>query len=215
MGGAPAPVTPSEFQVRHDVDRIQRGRSRALLANLNAPCLARRTRLAKPASYADIRSVDFRNAEYPSGCSGLIRDPRFGAVIHVKNGEWKTGPNASDAYFSVNHVFYDDVDGDGRAEAIVTTACSIYGANYWETEVYVFQLADGQARLVQRLSSNDWYGPEGGYRVAAVGVLGHEIRVSYLAGGSHAQPAWEITAGFKWNGNRFVRAHTDRRAFKG
>jgi hypothetical protein len=170
---------------------------------------------SKLASYADIRSVDFRNAEYPSGCSGLIRDPRFSAVIDVKNGEWETGPNASDAYFSVNHVFYDDVDGDGRAEAIVTTVCSIYGANYWETEVYVFQLVDGQPRLVQRLSSNDWYGPEGGYRVAAVGVLRHEIRVSYFAGGSHAQPAWEITAEFRWNGNRFVRAHTDRRAFRG
>jgi hypothetical protein len=171
--------------------------------------------IAVPAlSKTNIRSFDFRNADYPSGCSALIREPRFGDVIRVKNGEWKDGIGNEEIYFSVGKIFYSDLDGDSRDEAIVETSCAPSGANYWETEIYIFKISDGQLKLMQRLSRGDWVGSEMAYRVSAVKVIAHEIRVSYFAGGSHAQPAWVITAKFRCNNGRFVRISTDRKVFK-
>ena len=165
-------------------------------------------------SQTDIHSVDFKNADYQSGCSKLIREPRFGDVIHVKNGKWKDGTGNDEIYFSIGQIFYDDLDGDGQDEAIVETNCAPSAANYWETEIYIFKPLENRPRLLQRLSQADWDGSEISWRVSAIKVIAHEIRVSYFAGGYHARPDWVITAKFRWNNGRFVRAGTDRTAFK-
>jgi hypothetical protein len=67
-----------------------------------------------------IRSVDFRNFDYPSGCLKVMGDGS-NKLIHVIHGKWSTGSlkQANFVKFKVVNVLYGDVKGEGQEEAWV------------------------------------------------------------------------------------------------
>ena len=165
-----------------------------------------------------IRSVDFLNLDYPSDCWEHFDG--FGKVIHVSNGQWtkedvggfSVGKQASEWMVS-----YGDLKGDGQDEAVVVTTCQGQ-TNFDYEEVFVFAASSAGPKLLTRLSPSDWGRGEedngGNFPVTGVHVSKQQLAVSFLAGGSHACPAWTVTARFEWNSNRFVRMGLDRKPFK-
>jgi hypothetical protein len=113
-------------------------------------------------------------------------------------------------------VSYGDLKGDGQDEAVVVTSCQGQ-ANFDYEEVFVFAASSAAPRLLARLSPSDWgrgeEGNGGNFPVTGVRVSKQQLAVSFLAGGSHACPAWTITAKFQWNGSGFARTGVSRHPF--
>lgn len=169
--------------------------------------------LAQPSSAdaanGDIRNVDFRTFDYSSAYCGNENAKGPNGVIHVSQGEWKTGtPNEDEMRFDVVNVFYGDVMGDGRDEAVVHTSCGGM-ANFDDQELYIFAMSAGGPILLARLVPDDWgKGQEGNgsdYAISKIRVGGGYLAVSFYSGGSHACADWIVTARFAWNGSRFIR----------
>jgi hypothetical protein len=174
-----------------------------------------RIALCSPASTAiasDIRSVDFRNFSYESNCWKKV-DPGFGKVIRATEGSWKKGPlEAWNLSFEVVKVFYGDVKGDGKVEAVVRTLCQP-PANWDYEELFVFEMSGATPKLLARLTPGEGLADHGpGYDVVKAG--GGELDVSYQETGEKgfgACPEWTVTERFRWNGNRFVSTGQSRR----
>jgi hypothetical protein len=169
------------------------------------------------ATKRDIRSVDFRNFDYPSDCWKQITT--FDKVMHVSNGEWRKPVSGSPGVyyiFSVHSVGYGELGPRGEETAVVRTWCG--GAFNWQyTEIYVFGTSSGTPKLLARLSPNDWGAGEEDngsfFGVTGVQVLPKRLQISFVAGGFHAEPKWVDTATFQWRGYRLVRTSLRRKAF--
>jgi hypothetical protein len=195
-------------------------------ASVSNPAPSNPSQLPLPATVSNggasvrgaIRSVDFLNLDYPSDCWEQFEG--FGKVIHVSNGEWRKEDVGS---FGIRNqapgrmMTYGDLEGDGREEAVIVTSCRGQ-TNFDYAEIFVFAESSAGPKLLARLSPSDWgRGQEdngGDFPVTGVHVSKQQLAVSFLAGGSHACPAWTVTARFQWNGNRFVRTGLDRSPFK-
>jgi murein DD-endopeptidase MepM/ murein hydrolase activator NlpD len=165
---------------------------------------------------SDIHGVAFLNFDYPSDCWKDYPNSGFDRIIHVANGEWKKGAGVEEIYFGIvsNEVVYGDLNGDGQDEAVVHTACGFTAGNAWYDEVFVFAVSGGAPKLLTKLTPSDWSQDAWGimWRVTDVQVNNGQLVITYLVGGSHAQPAWIATARFQWNGGGFVRTGLDRKA---
>lgn len=149
-----------------------------------------------------IRSVDFRNFDYPYD--------KPGEVIHVSNGKWdKVVANAQENYeehYAVGKVIYGDLIGDGHEEAAVLT--SDWGAaNFQFAHILVYAMSSMGPSLLQELEQSssakgndiDWT------RVRDVRIANRELLIVADEGQCHACTDWIVTAKYQWNGKLFVR----------
>jgi hypothetical protein len=186
------------------------------LAQTGAKPASQRAGSGTPAGNGrEIRRVDFRNFNYVSDCWKTYSNAGFNQIIHVSNGEWKHGSGSDEIYFAPDKAIYGDINGDGRDEAVVRTSCGSESYTGHHDEVFVFGVAAGSPKLLVRLSSSDLSGPSSDFvwGVSNVKIINQQLLVNYLAGGPRAQPAWDATAKFKWNGVRFVRTGINRKPF--
>lgn len=88
-------------------------------------------------------AIDFLNGfRYPV-------NGRASFTATVSNGEHeKNTDNPNFEFFSVNHVSFGDIGGDGVPEAAVTTFYAQGRGNPFLSDVFVFQLVGDEARLV-------------------------------------------------------------------
>ncbi len=127
------------------------------------------------------------------------------------------GADAQEVYFGIvnQKITFADLKGDGHDQAVVHTACGFSVATESEDELFVFETLDSKPKLLARLSGHDWGGRtiEPIWRVKGVEVKDHCIIVSFIAGGSHAEPAWNVATSLQWNGSRFARIALTRKKF--
>lgn len=98
------------------------------------------------AKFNSIQAVDFMNFSYRPSCA---KKP-----IRVKDGVYER-TNPSDRFlFKVGSVVYGDLDGDGRDEAIVTTACNTGGSGVF-SEGFLFGLVNGRVRQLTNVPGGD------------------------------------------------------------
>jgi hypothetical protein len=169
-----------------------------------------------PAAGSEIRRVDFGNFTYGSDCGKSYSNSGFPQEIHILAGAWKQGSGYDAVYFTADKAIYGDLAGDGKDEAVVRTSCGFEMNTQHHDEVFVFSMAVGRPVLVVRFSSADLNAPSPDFvwAITKVQVRDQKLAISYLAGGPRAQPAWDTTARFKWNGHRLVRLDVARKPFR-
>lgn len=165
----------------------------------------------KPSSptVTDIRKVDFLNFTYQSSlCSQDYGKEGIGKTVRVRDGEFKS----KNVYFAVtgDQIIYADVTGDGREDAIVPIDCGAVGANFSRSEIDVYTVQDGHAKLLAGISDK---GLEGDYRrhypdaesywgldADGLKVKGGHLEFDVLADGSHAAPKYIVTLEYDLSG---------------
>lgn len=172
----------------------------------------RRKQTAKPVNPAahDIQRVDFLNFSYPSlFCSKETRG--FGRIVRVRNGNFQTDA----IYFGVvsNKVIYEDVTGDGRAEAIIHIGCGEYSSNIGFSEIFVYTQQNEQTVLLAGLTDKDMetdylrFFPKGTlWRITdnGVKVKNGNLIVQRFAEGSLSSPEYILTLEYALKGKNFV-----------
>jgi hypothetical protein len=74
------------------------------------------------------------------------------------------------------------------------------------SEIFVVDASSSELGVLARLSPEDWGDShEFVWNTSDVEVKDGLLAVSYQLGGYHAQPDWDATTVFKWDGRRFVR----------
>lgn len=158
-----------------------------------------------PAVVTGIRKIDFRDFRYPSGCSKDDHD--YPAIIPVAAGKWEKGNND----YEISPPKYAKLLGTNDEQAVIVAGCFL--GNWSDTEVFVYGMRYGKPVLIQRLADSDW-APEGCWiETVKAEVKNNRLVVSFLSGGSHAQPAWSVTTTMKWSGSKFVRTDVARKPF--
>ena len=103
----------------------------------------------------DIRAVDFNNFVYPWQKAELVEDLRwlssFKESILLRDGEhiFSDGDQCERMcpFLAVQQVTYEDVNRDGRQDAIVTLSYHSGGTAHWNY-VYIYTLDDGTPKLL-------------------------------------------------------------------
>jgi hypothetical protein len=164
------------------------------------------------AATTSIHNIDFRNFRYPSGCSK--DDPSYPLSVHVINGKWERGKEGDDDYkdYEVQSPRYARLLGTNDEQAVIVASCFL--GNWSDTEVFVYGMDHGKPMLIQRLTDSDW-APEGCWiETVTPEVKNNRLVISFMSGGFHAQPDWDVTATMKWNGSKFVSNKTVKTRFK-
>ncbi len=155
---------------------------------------------------SSIKDVDFLNFTYPSSlCSKQIAG--IGTLVKVSKGEFQSDK----VYFGLanNNVLYGDINGDGRDEAIVHVACGEFTANFGYSEIFIYAIKDGQAKLLAELNDEGMgrdlalYYPKGDiWRITdnGVKVRNGNLSIARFEGGSHAAPEYIVTLNYHLNG---------------
>lgn len=142
---------------------------------------------AQVAAY-NIRAIDFRNLDYPADC-GILED---GSIIA----------------FSLAKPVFGYVTGGPEEDAVVVEDCQ--PGEGIISKIFVYKIVDAKLQLTKIPSSvweehlNDDWG------VSGVRINNKQLLVTYAAGGSHAQQAWDLTSTLQWNGSKFIRIKTVR-----
>lgn len=154
----------------------------------------------------DIHAIDFGNFDYPADCG--VED--FPKVIHVTEGGWeKTLEGGSIIGFSLTKPVFGHITGGPEEDAVVLGDCELgEGA---VSRIFVYKVVAGKLQLTkipesaweEHSNELDWY-------VSKVDIKNNQLLVTYIAGGSHAQPAWDATSTLHWSGSKFVRVKTVR-----
>lgn len=151
------------------------------------------------------------NASYPSGCVNVFSDGEFGSMISLQDGDWdnEEADPTKHAYFGIynNGIVFANLTGDGRREAVVHTACGLEVSTWAYSEVFIIDTSSRKLNVLCRLSPDDWGDNALGstWNTSDVKVKSGIVAVSFLLGGSRAQPDWDATTAFTWDGNRFTR----------
>jgi hypothetical protein len=181
-----------------------------LMCLLSVGCLAQQPvpPSGTNANVVSIHTIDFRNFDYPANCWKDVDD--YPKVIHVSNGGWeKTLKNGSIIGFSLAKPVFGYVTGGPQEDAVVSGDCEL--GEGMASEVFVYKVVGGKLQLTKVPTSAweehpkelDWY-------VSGVRINNKQLLVTYVAGGSHAQPAWDVTSTLQWNGSKFIRIKTVR-----
>jgi hypothetical protein len=161
-------------------------------------------------SPASIREVDFRNFRYPTSCS---EDPRFPPVIPVKDGGWEKGKLGEDQIsYSVRPPVFGHLLGTTDEQAVIDADCSL--GNGDTEEIFIYGMANGQVKLIQRLTDTDWAPNRDAFDETGVTIRNNHLEVTYTSGGSHAQPKWTVSRTMTWNGHKFVPGPVTRKPYK-
>jgi hypothetical protein len=161
------------------------------------------------APVTDIRKVDFLNFTYnPSQCSTEYGRQGLGKIVNVKDGEFKN----KRVYFSVvnDKIIYTDLTGDGKEEAVVPVDCGAMGANFSRSEVNVYTLENGRARLLAATNDKSM---ERDYRASYADADGYwginengikasngSLVIEVLVDGPHAAPKYIATLEYGLSG---------------
>lgn len=103
----------------------------------------------------DVRSVDFRNFVYHPSCADF-ESAEAKVPVRVAGGRFEASPGTDleGLYFEVGEVLYGDLNGDGRAEAVVRSLCSTGGTGRFD-EGFVYGMRDGKPVLLGRIPGGD------------------------------------------------------------
>lgn len=184
-------------------------RQMALSLMVMLPCVASGAASAPaPATVSDIRKVDFLNFTYPSSlCAQEYGGEGIGKAVPVKNGEFKS----KNAYFAVagDRILYADVTGDGLEDAIVPADCGGNTANFSRSEIYVYTVQNGRAKLLAEISDKDLerdyrrHYPDAesywGLDADGLKVKGGKLELNVLMDGPHAAPKYISTLVYGWS----------------
>ena len=176
------------------------------------------------ATVTDIRKVDFLNFTYHSSlCSREYGRKGIGKIVRVRKGEFKN----KNVYFAVadNKIIYADVTGDGLEDAIVPIDCGAITANFALSEVYVYTIQNGRARLLAGISDKDmerdyrryYTDAESYWGVAENGlkVKTGNLEIEVLADGPHASPQYIVTLEYRLSGETLrLIGKPQRRSFR-
>ena len=78
------------------------------------------------------------------------------------------------------------------------------------SKIFVYKVVDGKVKL-NKLPASVWEEHlNDDWGVSGVRIINKQLLVTYAAGGSHAQQAWDMTSTLEWNGSRFIRVKTVR-----
>lgn len=157
----------------------------------------------------DIRKVDFLNLTYPSSlCSKEYGSEGIGKEVRVRDGEFKN----KDVYFAVadNRIIYADMTSDGHEDAIVPVECGAITANFALSEVYLYTIQNGSAKLLAAISDKDMerdyrrHYPEAesywGINENGLRVKNGTLEIDILAEGPHASPQYVVTLEYRLSG---------------
>jgi hypothetical protein len=112
----------------------------------------------------DIHKVNFKNFTYRPYCAG--EEPE---KITVKNGDFtketKYDEYTEHFYFNIFSINYGDLNGDGKDEAVILSACKTGGTGTF-SEGFIYAVKAGKPILLTRIPGGDraW----GGLREAKV-----------------------------------------------
>lgn len=157
------------------------------------------------------------NASYSSDCWKQYPNDGFSRIVTIKNGAWNNGQSDlnKQAYFGIvdKKILLADLTGDGRHEAVVHIACGLESVTSGYEEIFVIDVSSPGMKLLYRFSPRDWSedNVDIAWSITHVKVDNEELEISYPLGGSQAQPDWDATAGFRWDGRQFVRVDFEAR----
>lgn len=154
----------------------------------------------------DVRTVDFQNFDYPADCGA----DDFPKVIHVSNGGWqKTLQNGSIIGFSLAKPVFGFLTGGAQEDAVVLGDCELGEGEV--SQIFVYRVIGGKLQLI-KVPESAWeeHPNEFDWGVSKADIKNKQLLVTYIAGGSHAQPAWDATSTLQWNGSKFTRVKTVR-----
>jgi len=185
----------------------------AKILELSNPVTRARTGLSTT-GIGPIHGIDFLNFSYPSQCWKQYKNTGISKLIRTTNGQWKKGSGNDELYFGVvnNTVIYGDLNSDGRDEAVIHVACGYTVVTTAYEEVFVFGAVANKPQLWAKFSTLD-LSKDFVWRISNMQIVGGDLQISYIEGGSHAQPAWNTIATFRWNGNQFIRIGVTRQPF--
>lgn len=185
----------------------------AKILALSNPATRARTGLSAT-GIGPIHGIDFLNFSYPSQCWKQYRNSGISKLIRTTNGQWKKGSGSGELYFGVvgNTVIYGDLNSDGRDEAVIHVACGYTTVTTAYEEIFVFGAPTNKPQLWAKFSTMD-LSQDFVWRINKVQIVGGDLQISYTEGGSHAQPAWDTIATFRWNGTQFIRTGIARQPF--
>jgi hypothetical protein len=153
----------------------------------------------------DIRRINFLDFTYQS--SLCAEDFSVPGMVKLRRGKFQD----KESYYRVisNKVVYGDVTADGRAEAVVPIICGAFAGNYNNSEIFIYTLQNGQAKLLAKLDTKSMehdylrYYPGGFFVTMAnngVKVKNGYVVVEMLADGSNAAPEHIVTLNYKLRG---------------
>jgi hypothetical protein len=169
----------------------------------------------------DIREVDFRNFSYPSvHCARAYGRDGLRRPITVRDGEFPQGASHDVAWFGVSEVLHDDLNGDGTTDAVVVASCGWPTATWSLSELFLVAIRDGRPTVLATLGDDRlnadyrrYYGGDFGLWPRVRTCLANGVLVFNVpAEGSHAQPAYEATLRYRWDGWNLVLAGRPDRA---
>jgi hypothetical protein len=173
--------------------------------------------MVSPGSENQDVATKLLNATYPSNCWELYANDGIGRMVTVKDGGWDNGQSQLDkeAYFQIvgKKVALADLEGNGHQIAVVQTVCGLESVTSGFEEVFVLDPSSSDMKVLHKFSWEDWSENSLGtaFRTSDVKVGNGELSVSYFLGGSRAQPDWDATTGFRWDGRQFVRVDFEAR----
>jgi hypothetical protein len=91
-----------------------------------------------------IRSVDFRNRSYSFNLGGDE------GTVTIRNGKYKEGDGGLIYEVRKNDVVYDDLNGDGKEDAVVRIRLTT-GASLRDFEIQAYEFQNGEAKLLARM----------------------------------------------------------------
>lgn len=176
------------------------------------------------AAATDIRKVDFLNFTYHSSlCSQEYGKEGIGKTVPVRDGEFKSG----NVYFAVagDTIIYADVTGDGSEDAVVPIDCGAIMANFARSEVYIYTIQNGSAKLLAEIGDDDLerdyrrHYPDAesywGINENGLKVKNGNLEIDVLADGPHASPQYIVTLEYRSSGEALsLVGKPQRRGFK-
>jgi hypothetical protein len=167
---------------------------------------------SQSAELGDIHGIDFRNFRYYP--SGLNEEGARKRAVKVVNGSYTKNDADGEVTFKVNDVFYGDLNGDGKDEAVVLTVCNT-GGSLWADDGFLYTMRNGKPALLTNIQGGDR--ANGGIRGVRIedGMLKVEQLGSSLSGRAIGADFIDTTT-YRLSGSRLLRVGRPvRRSFRG
>jgi hypothetical protein len=153
----------------------------------------------------NIHEVDFSNFIYEPVWAGDVFER-----IQVCDGEYSDKREYGTVTLHVDAPVYDDIDGDGRDEAIVNSVYGGGGTGYF-SEAFVYTLKNKRPRLMTKLAGGDR--AFGGIR--KIKAKNGMVKVEYNDAGDYGTACcteFILSIDYRWNGRELVEYRKTRRS---
>jgi hypothetical protein len=171
----------------------------------------------------DIHRIDFRNFTYEIGKSWCA-DVLGKTVVQVRNGESESTnkEHPLDGFslgIDASRIFYGDLTGDERDEAVVLTYC---GGMHPEEQAFIYTLQNGRAVLLTKLEEGNraFGGIVFGYLCQGctdgIKIQNNLLTVERMLGDGACCPKYIEKKEYRWNGRQLIQVgNAQRRKFIG